>query len=690
MLIDFISPIVASFQESCNLRLLHFPLLATLSAMNNQPHNQPEKRRSVVRDFFSELRRQYLRLLAQLKRSLRGQFVGKVLSEVGEALTEPESEEPEEEIETPKRPARPTAPERSGLSLEELKEKFEQKRKQREERRWRREEERQRLLEEGLDPDDFEDEEFDDDLDDDFDFDFEDDDSESAQPDSEATEKQEKDEPEPLRPNYDEYELPPPKLLDEVQQTEYDATEEVEQNKQTIQETVDSFGIDAEVIDATRGPRVTLYKVNPARGVKVEAINSICNNLAMELSAMSLRILAPVPGQDYVGLEVPNREAELVYFRSLLEGKLWQNTRASIPLLLGKNISGSDVILDLTKAPHLLIAGATGSGKSVCLNGLLLSMLYRFTPDELQMILVDPKVVEFSVYNTLPHLITPVVTEAPKVVLVLRWVVLEMERRYKLMAKVGVRNLEAFNQRPADPEPIYDDSEEVIPQKLPMIVVVIDELADIMMTARGDVENLLARIAQMSRAVGIHTIIATQRPSVNVITGIIKANYPTRIAFQVSSNVDSRTIIDGKGAESLLGRGDMLFKPPGASRLQRIQGAMVSDGEIERLVEFVSSQGEQFFDENVLKSGADAESPVVEIGESLSDEDEALVQQAMEIIIRDRRASTSYIQRRLRIGYNRAATLIEILEQRGIIGPQTGGAPREIFVDPYDEAVEGE
>ncbi|MBT3380044.1 MAG: DNA translocase FtsK [Lentisphaerae bacterium] len=455
---------------------------------------------------------------------------------------------------------------------------------------------------------------------------------------------------------------------------------ELRRAMRVIQDTLDSFGIDAEAGEVTRGPRVTLFEVNPARGVRVESVSAIGNNLAMELSAVSLRILAPVPGEDYIGLEVPNREGDIVSCRELMTSDLWRETRARLPLIVGKNIRGSDVVLDLTRAPHLLVAGATGSGKSVCLNAMLMSLLFRFTPDELQLILIDPKVVEFSIYNRLPHLIVPVITDTPDVVMALSWLVREMERRYRLMAKVGARNLDGFNQRPTDPPGTKDDDGNAIPERLPFIVLVIDELADIMLTAREHVERNLTRIAQMSRAVGIHTIIATQRPSVNIITGIIKANYPTRIAFQVSSQIDSRTILDGKGAESLLGRGDMLFKAPDGSRMQRLQGVFVEDLEIEHAVAHVSRQAGQTFDEAVLRPSED-DLPALEAGDELDEAERRLVQAALDIIARDRRASTSYIQRRLRIGYNRAATIIETLQLRGVLGPQIGSAPREILVD---------
>ncbi len=483
----------------------------------------------------------------------------------------------------------------------------------------------------------------------------------------------------PRRPAY---KLPGVDILHLVGNETVVSPGEIAERKQILQDTLDSFGIEATVGNATSGPRVTLFEVDTAPGVKVERVSQIANNIAMELQAVSLRILTPIPGRKSVGIEVPNTESAIVCLRSQMEGPAWKSHKTGIPLVLGRNISGKDLVIDLTKAPHLLIAGATGSGKSVCINAMIMSLLYRFTPEELRLILVDPKVVEFSGYSSLPHLVVPVITESKKVPLALRWAINEMEKRYRMFAKVGARNIAAFNARPHSPTPVLDDHGKEIPDKVPFIVLIIDELADIMMTAKAEVETSLARIAQLSRAVGIHTIIATQRPSVNVITGVIKANYPTRVAFQVTSQVDSRTILDGKGAETLLGRGDMLFKPPGAAKLERIQSPLVEDVEIERVVAFVASQCEQQFDMSVFKSaesGGDTEQGG-EGGDALSNDDEELIARATEVIVRDRRATTSYIQRALRIGYNRAAMIIDILEQRGVIGPQVGTLPREILV----------
>ena len=492
------------------------------------------------------------------------------------------------------------------------------------------------------------------------------------------------------------YKLPALDLLDELADISTTISpREIMAKKEALQETFDSFGIDACVGDTTSGPRVTLFEIRPSPGVKVERISSLANNVAMNLKAESLRILTPIPGKDTVGIEVPNSASAPVSFREIAELGAFKNARATIPIIVGKNISGKPVILDLSRAPHLLIAGATGSGKSVCMNTLIVSLLYRFTPDQLKMIMIDPKVVEFSGYNSLPHLVTPVVTNVKKVPIVLRWILQQMEWRYQILAKVGVRDIAGYNSRKPDPEPVLDDNDEPIPQKLPFLVIIIDELADIMMTAKADVETSLARVAQLARAVGIHAVIATQRPSVNIITGVIKANFPTRIAFQVSSVADSRTIMDGKGAESLLGRGDMLFKPPGGSGTERTQGALITDDEIERIVQYVADQAEPEFVEDIFSRASSSESdarapeaggaagfaPVGDLGGGDVDGDEELIQQATQIILQDRRATTSHVQRRLRIGYNRAALIIETLEERGIIGSQIGTAPRQILVD---------
>ncbi|MCM8537479.1 MAG: DNA translocase FtsK [Lentisphaeraceae bacterium] len=481
------------------------------------------------------------------------------------------------------------------------------------------------------------------------------------------------------------FQLPKLDSLFEVPEKRPTDIEELKRKTDLIQDTLDSFRIDATVAGTVQGPRITRFEIRPAQGVNVDTIVNINKNMAMELEAESLRVLAPIPGKPFVGIEVPNDHPEKVAIRELLENENWRSEEHAIPLALGKNTSGEIRVLDLAKAPHLLIAGATGAGKSVCINTIVMSMIYRLSPEELQLILVDPKVVELTAYQELPHLIAPVITDTKKVPVMLKWVVAEMKRRYKILASVGARNIAAFNSRPESPAKEFDEDGEEIPKKFPFMVVIIDELADIMMTAGADVETALAQIAQLSRAVGIHTIIATQRPSVNVITGIIKANYPTRIAFQVSSHVDSRTIIDGKGAEQLLGRGDMLYSPPGASIIERLQGAMVEDPEIDDCIAFLAEQMDTSFEpalDRILSGNYDDDGPSLPgLTTSVNSEDEALIKEAMEIIARDRKASTSYLQRRLRIGYNRAATLIEKLEEMGVVGPQVGSAPREIFID---------
>jgi|GEM_PF-3399346 len=451
-------------------------------------------------------------------------------------------------------------------------------------------------------------------------------------------------------------------------------------SRDALQATLDRLGIDARVGPATCGPRVTLYDVTPAPGVKAERIRRHSADIGMALRAESLRVVAPTPGRNSVGIEIATRRTCRVSVQSLMASSAWTTATARVPLLVGRDVSGEVVILDLAKAPHLLIAGATGSGRSACINLMMLSLLYRFPPDELRLILVDPKVMELQAYQALPHLVMPVIRKVEEVPPALRWVIREMESRYRRLAKVGARNLESFNSRPKPREVVLDDDGEPIPARLPYLVVVVGELADLMMTAKREVETALVRLAQLSRAVGIHTILATQRPSVNVITGIIKANYPTRIAFAVASQVDSRTILDGEGAETLLGQGDMLFLPPGAAGLQRIQGGMVEDDEIGRVVAHIAKQAVPAFGPRV-RGGVDAEVCASEGGVGRDEADEGLVQQAREIILRDRRATTSYLQRTLRIGYHRAASLIGILEQQGLVGPQVGSAPREILAD---------
>ena len=485
------------------------------------------------------------------------------------------------------------------------------------------------------------------------------------------------------------YRVPKTNIISKVDEKVTVDKEEIERKKEILQETLDSFRIKALTGNVMPGPRVTLFEIIPEKGVKVERIANLNNNIAMELQAEQVRILAPIPGRRSVGIEVPNDDSSPICYRSLMETKEFKNSKATIPVILGKDISGKPVIMDLAKAPHLLIAGATGAGKSVFMNTLILSLLFKFPPDEMQLIMVDPKFVELTGYNTLPHLICPVITYPQRVPSALRWAVFEMDCRYQMLAKVGVKNLESFNNRVkrAD-EPRADDNGNIIPDKLPMTIIIIDELADLMMMAKKDIETSIARIAQKARAVGIHLVIATQRPSVDVVTGIIKANFPTRIAFKVSSNVDSKTILDRKGAEELLGMGDMLFMPPGTSNILRIQGAWVKDDCIKAVVDHCSKQQTQDF-KDIFTQVEENSSDGPEQGELFSSSeyssgDEGLIEQAIEIIRRDKRASTSHIQRRLRIGYNRAAIIMEALEERGIVGPQVGSAKREIYLDQIE------
>ncbi len=425
-----------------------------------------------------------------------------------------------------------------------------------------------------------------------------------------------------------------------------------------------------------------------------------------------------MPGKSSVGVEVPNAVKTKVIMRDLFESDEWRNTKARIPIALGKDVYGHPIIADLAEMPHLLIAGSTGSGKSVCINSVIASLLYRFSPDQLRFVMIDPKVVELQQYNALPHLVVPVVTDPKKVILALRWVVNEMEKRYQIFARVGVRNIKAFNERPnkklvpQEPElpltakkekveagadgfavevdeqiVVPRDEDIIIPEKLSYIVVIIDELADLMLVAPADVEMAIARITQMARAAGIHCIVATQRPSVDVITGVIKANIPARIAFQVASRVDSRTILDAMGADKLLGKGDMLYLPPGSAKLNRAQGALITDQELQSIVDFIAKQGKPSYEMEIHQQ---LSKPSVNTDvESGIDEDEDIIQQCIEVIRSEQKASVSLMQRRLRLGYTRAARIMDELEGRGIVGPSKGAEPRDILIDLDGEGHDG-
>ena len=502
------------------------------------------------------------------------------------------------------------------------------------------------------------------------------------------------------------YNLPPVPLLDKPKDVRNEDDEHLKQACAILQATLDSFDINGHVSDTVVGPRITRFDIQLEPGVKVEKVSGIQNNIAMSMQAESIRVLAPIPGRNAVGIELPNKVSNMVFIRELFESEAWRGSKADIPIILGKDVSGKVIIADLAKAPHLLIAGSTGSGKSVCMNTLIMSLLFKFSPFNLKLILVDPKFVELEMYRPLPHLITPVVNDPKKVPFALRWGVNEMEHRYQMLAKVKAKNLNAFNSRPPDPEPVYDENGDLIPPKLPLLVIIVDELADIMMTeAKSDVETSICRIAQKGRAAGIHLVIATQTPRKDIITGTIKANLPTKIAFKVSTVMDSRVILDAMGAEKLLGKGDMLFKGP-SGETERIQGSMVSDPEIQKVVDFVSSQVEQHFDTKVvLEKPEDEEEPDdgknsfpdeefdddgtadyvrTVIAKYLQPGDDENVKKALDIIIREGKASTSYLQRRMGIGYNKAAEIIDRLEQRGIVSaPLPGGQKRDILV--FDE-----
>jgi len=448
------------------------------------------------------------------------------------------------------------------------------------------------------------------------------------------------------------------------------SAEELEEQQASLQQTFDNFSIDAIVCDSTVGPRVTQYRVKPGYGVRVETIANLENNIALAMKANAVRIQAPIPGEPYVGVEAPNPRSRTITLQEALVSESWENSTAALPIALGMDIGGQFQFCDLAKAPHLLIAGATGSGKSVCINNIILSLLYRFEPGELELVLVDPKRVELAMYKDLPHLIHPVVGDPKQACQALKWLVREMESRYETMAERRVRNLAGYNEKAR--------KEGFAP--LPYIVLIIDEMADLMMTAKEDVETPLARLAQMSRAVGIHTILATQRPSVNVITGVIKANFPTRVAFQVSSQIDSRTILDGKGAEALQGKGDMLYTPPGQSRLQRLQSPFVDDDEINRITDFIREQAPPRYRVELIAEDA----PGSEFSAEGEEGGDPLLMDALAVVATTGKASTSYLQRKLKIGYNRAATLVEELEVRGHIGPQVGSSPREVFITPSE------
>ena len=468
-------------------------------------------------------------------------------------------------------------------------------------------------------------------------------------------------------------------------------------NSRMLESVLDDFGIKGDIATALTGPVVTRYDLNPSPGTKTSRVVSLADDIARSMSAVSVRV-AVVPGQNAIGVELPNLDRETVLLREILESEKWHDTKSSIPVALGKDIAGEPIVRDLSAMPHLLVAGTTGSGKSVAVNGMILSILYKHTPETCRLILVDPKMLELSVYDGIPHLLTPVVTEPPKAVMALKWAVREMEERYKSMSKVGVRNISGYNKRLAqakangetlshrvqtgfDPEtgkPIYED-QDISLNPLPLIVVVIDEVADLMLVAGKDIEAAVQRLAQMARAAGIHVIMATQRPSVDVITGTIKANFPTRISFQVSSKIDSRTILGEQGGEQLLGKGDMLFME-GGGRITRIHGPFVSDEEVESVVNFLKQQGDPEYDDEVI---IEREETSTSTNDYKSNSGDDLYDQAVALVARERKASTSFIQRHLKIGYNRAATIIEKMETEGVVSSSNHVGKREVLIDDH-------
>jgi len=486
-----------------------------------------------------------------------------------------------------------------------------------------------------------------------------------------------------------EYKLPSLDLLDpSVPQGKGMSATEIADTAQVLQDTLEEFGVEAQVTGVQQGPVVTCYEILPAPGVRVERIKALADNIALKMHAESIRIQAPIPGKGVCGVEVPNTSRASVFFRDMIESREFQKGKQALPLVLGKDVSGETMVYDLAKMPHLLVAGATGSGKSVCMNSILTGLLMKHSPDDLRMILVDPKTVEFHQYNNLPHLVVPVITNAKKVALGLKWAIDEMERRFRWFRQAGVRDLSSFNARAVakqeelfGEEIVVDNPEkkkDEVPEKLPYIMIVIDELADLMAVAQQEIEGGIARLAAKSRAAGIHMILATQRPDVKVITGTIKANFPVRIAFKVSQGNDSRTILDTVGAEKLLGKGDMLVVPPGTDKKLRAQGAFTSDSEIDNVTNFWKDQSKPEF---ITEIHEKIEKPASDLPEMDNGGDDEILEQAIEVIRQTKRASTSSLQRRLRIGYTRAARVMDLLEERGIIGPPDGAGPREILID---------
>ena len=469
------------------------------------------------------------------------------------------------------------------------------------------------------------------------------------------------------------YEFPPVQLLSEGEKKSVKGGKKaVTDTAAKLQKTLYSFGVSAKVENVSVGPAITRYELKPAEGVRVSKIANLADDIALNLAAETIRIEAPIPGKQAVGIEIPNKENEIVHLRDIIDCSKFIEHKSKLAFALGKDVAGEEVVTDIAKMPHVLIAGATGSGKSVCINTLIASIIYKAKPSEVKLVMVDPKVVELSVYNGIPHLLIPVVTDPKKAAGALAWAVQEMENRYSLFASKNVRDIKGYNE---------ELDKEGSTEKLPQIVIIIDELADLMMVSSKEVEDSICRLAQKARAAGMHLVIATQRPSVDVITGIIKANIPSRISFAVSSQVDSRTILDMAGAEKLLGKGDMLFYPAGAAKPTRVQGAFISDKEVEKVVDFVKANGEATYNDDILEQIEKANSTDKEIEEQENDDDtDPLLMEAIEVVVETGQASTSFIQRRFKVGYARAGRIIDQMEERGIISRFQGSKPREVLM----------
>ena len=474
------------------------------------------------------------------------------------------------------------------------------------------------------------------------------------------------------------FQLPPLDLLTTPPPiAERQLEDDLQMNAKMLEETLREFGLEATCVNIDRGPAVTRYELAPAPGVKITRIVALADDLALVLKTANCHIVAPIPGKGRVGVDVPNSTRTIVYTKEILTSREFQQLSSPLPLAIGKDVSGHSVVADLRECPHLLIAGATGSGKTVCLNSLLTALLYQSSPDDVKLLMIDPKMVELALFNDVPHLVAPVVTDAKRAGSALNWAVQEMERRYQLLAKAGVRNIDGYNHKGAQGSGLGVQGKGLepsaqSPERLPYLVIVIDELADLMMVASQGVEEAITRLAQLSRAVGVHVILATQRPSVDVITGVIKANFPARIAFQVASKVDSRTILDMNGADKLLGRGDLLFLRPGTAKPIRAQGCFVTDQEIERVVTHLKAQRQPQYDEQFLAHQEKS-------ADGLLEEKDELYDMAKRLVLETGQASTSFLQRRLRLGYARAARILDVMEQEGLVGPPQGSRPREIF-----------